>query len=175
MLPNRVKVVEELREVSDEALVELVRHVLRVDDEEANGVLDTLALPSRQPAAAAERMLTGRLAEEFVLANAKRILGIASDALVDCRDAMRGFDFEAGGLAIEVKGLQALRGNLLFTDREWSEARARRERYWLAVVGDVRNKPTARVLRDPAAQLPAQCTYETAVRATWRAPFDVAA
>ncbi len=174
MLPNRVRIVEELGEASDEALVELVRHLLRGESEDTDLVLDTLAQPTGVPAAAAERMLTGRLAEEYVLANANRVLSMPKRELRDRRDDLVGFDFEARGIAIEVKGLQGMRGALLFTDREWFEARHRRRSYWLAVVGNVRQAPQARLLKDPAAHLDPRCRYEQAVRAVWRTPFDVA-
>lgn len=176
MLPSRVKVVDELHAVSDEALVELVLRLLQRQDSEAEEVLDALSQPSRVVEAAAERMLTGRMAEEFVWDNSEQVLQLPKDRLRDCRDKMLGFDFEGPGIAIEVKGLRGVSGEILFTDREWSVARERRESYWLAVVGNVRqSEKLARVVKDPFLALEPACVYERSVRAVWKSRFDVAA
>jgi hypothetical protein len=178
MIGNRARVADELRDVSDAALVELVRALLRSDFDQTGDALDTLAQEQRAPAAAAERLLTGRRAEEFVIEECQRVLGVHRRVLVDRRDALLGFDFEIQderGIVIEVKGLRAGHGDVLFTDREWREAHVRRERYWVAVVGHALTEPRARLYVDPIARLHARCIYETAVCARWRAAVDVAA
>jgi hypothetical protein len=177
MIDSRARVAAELCDVSDAALVELVRALLRTDLEAARDALDALAEEQRAPAAAAERLLTGRRAEEFVLAECRHVLGVAREALVDHRDRLLGFDFEIRderAIVVEVKGLRTQSGNLLFTDREWREAHARRKRYWVAVVGNALTQPRARLYVDPIAQLNARCVYERTVSARWRATVDLA-
>jgi hypothetical protein len=176
MIANRARVADELRDVSDPALIELVRALLRTDLETTSEALDALAEEQRAPAAAAERLLTGRRAEQFVMEQCRLVLNVAPTALIDRRDELLGFDFEirdSRRLVVEVKGLREHRGNLLFTDREWREASVRRERYWLAVVGSAHTQPRARVYVDPIASLSARCVYERTVCARWRATVDI--
>lgn len=52
---------------------------------------------------------------------------------------------------LEVKGIKQMRGGVMFTDREWSEATARRSDYWLIVVGNLEANPIARLIPDPTA------------------------
>ena len=47
-------------------------------------------------------------------------------------------------MAVEVKGLKQKRGDILFTDREWTEAKTRREDYLLVVVGNLEDVPLIR-------------------------------
>ena len=70
--------------------------------------------------------------------------------------------------------MKRTRGELLFTDREWAEARVRHDNYWLVVIGNMEAKPSARMIRNPAAVLKAECRCQTTVAATWRATFEVA-
>lgn len=178
MIAGRARVAEDLRDISDPALLELVRALLRGDFGETSEALDSLAQEQRPSTVAAERLLTGRRAEEFILEACQQVLGVPRTALIDRRDDLVGFDFEISDdrqLVVEVKGLRATRGDILFTDREWREATARRQRYWVAIVGDVLAAPHARICVDPTAHLPAKCVYETTVSARWRAAVDVAA
>ncbi len=180
MLPSRSKVVHELAEVSDEALVALVGGILRRRDEAANEALDALAPRTGVPAAAAERLLTGRRAEEYILEHSEAVLGVPHADIEDPRESMLGFDFRLvvnPEVVVEVKGLRALSGQLLFTDREWKEANVRRSAYWLVVVGNLAAEPRARVVKNPSQSplVSATCRYERALRPVWRSAFSVAA
>ena len=77
-------------------------------------------------------------------------------------------------IAIEVKGLKQKRGGILFTDREWSEAKIRRADFWLVVVGNLESNPIARLIPDPIVTLHAECKYQTTIAASWRANVAVA-
>jgi len=65
-------------------------------------------------------------------------------------------------------------GSIAFTDREWTEAKARRVDFWLVVVGNIDLNPIARLIPDPAAALKAECRYQTTIAASWRATVAVA-
>ena len=70
----------------------------------------------------------------------------------DRRDSALGFDFAVAGIperAIEVKGIKGQSGAILFTDREWSEAKVRQAEYWLVVVGNITATPVFRLFQDP--------------------------
>jgi len=173
MLPSRMRVVDELCDVSDAALTELVREILSGRTEAVADAIDALSAPSGLPSAAANRLLTGRTAERFFLENCEQILGVSRESVVDRREALCGFDFEVAHDAIEVKGLRELTGEVLFTDLEWQQAMQRRSRYVLIVVGRVLEAPLPRVIRDPSVVLQPKCAYRSTVRAEWRARLDV--
>lgn len=174
--PNRQRVLDELQEVSNDALNELVERILRRDENEIVEAIDALAVVTRRPANVAERLLTGRRAEEYFLSHCEELVQVEPAAIVDLRQSALGFDFGVQGQperAIEVKGLKPTKGAVQFTDREWSEAKYRRDNYWLVVVGNLGADPESRVIRDPFSVLTAHCTYQTSVTAVWRSTVSI--
>lgn len=168
---SRQRVLAELCEVSDAALMELVQRVLREDQQVLEEAIVPLARPQRVVTNAAERLLTGRRAEEYFLENSEPLVGVPKSRLLDRRSDACGYDFgslDDGQTAFEVKGIKGLAGNLLFTDREWHEASRRRARYLVVVVGMLDDaNPIGRVFADPTTSLPAKCRYQQAVVAQW--------
>ncbi|MCU0916069.1 MAG: DUF3883 domain-containing protein [Planctomycetes bacterium] len=131
--PNRQRVMGDLSEVSDDALLECVSRIFARDETATEELLDSL-VEVRAPAHnVAERLLTGRRAENLFLENCELWTGIRRTDVLDRRDSALGFDFAVAGLperAIEVKGLKGRSGAIQFTDREWSEAKVRGPDYW---------------------------------------------
>ena len=174
--PTRLRVIAELQDVSDDALLELVACILRREEESIVEAVDALAIIPRTAYNVAERLLTGRRAEEFFLENASRLVQVHLSEILDLRQAACGFDFGVRGqphLAVEVKGLKPLRGGIQFTDREWREAKSRRDDYRLVVVGNLAAEPVAQVFPDPYGTLDASCTLQTSVTAIWRSVVSV--
>jgi hypothetical protein len=177
MRPNRQRVMGELCEVSDAALLEMIDGILRHDADAVEEVVTPLSKPIGRIHNVAERLRTGRLAEIFFRDNCQRIADVHADMLLDHRELFRGYDFgvqDRADIAIEVKGMKQSRGGIVFTDREWTEAKARRQNYWLVVVGNVEANPIARLIPDPTATIQAKCQYQNAITASWRAKVDVA-
>jgi hypothetical protein len=155
----------------------MIDRVLAHDSDAVQEIVSPLSKPAERIHNVAERLRTGRLAEEFFLTNSQAIVNIAPRLLVDHRALARGYDFavhERDGIAIEVKGMKQRRGGIAFTDREWSEAKARRTDFWLVVVGNLETDPIAKFIPDPAAVLKAECKYQTTIAASWRANVAVA-
>lgn len=175
--PSRQRVLEDLRDLSDDALMALVDRVLLRDEEATAEAVDSLAAMPRTAQNVAERLLTGRRAEDFFLAHSEALVGVRRTDLVDRRQAACGFDFAVDGrpeLGIEVKGLKPIKGDILFTDREWTEARSRRQYYWLVVVGNLQATPRGKVVPDPYRVLRVECSYQVAVVAIWKSKVAVA-
>ncbi|HVT12862.1 MAG TPA: DUF3883 domain-containing protein [Fimbriimonadaceae bacterium] len=175
---DRQRVLLEFGSVSDEALVEFVSRVLARDEEATSPIVEVLAESPARVANVAERLLTGRLAEEYFLENYKIVLGVSEGEINDMRTSARGFDFTFSHqpeVAIEVKGLRRASGNLLFTDREWREATLRGDKYWLAIIGDLESIPRHDLVKNPVAELPAVCTYQTTIVASWNSPYRLRA
>ncbi len=169
--PSRQRILDELSGMSELAVYELVRRILGRDQDNINEALDFLATTNRVPMNVAERLLTGRRAEEYFLANSFNIARIRSTQILDRRNDAVGFDFgvvSRQDLAIEVKGMKESTGALLFTDKEWQVAHHCKENYWLVVVGNLASVPIAKLYKNPCSQFLAKCHYQESVCATWR-------
>jgi hypothetical protein len=176
MRADRQKVLNELRDVSNDALMELVKHILQRDEESIGEAIDSLAEVNHVAHNVAERLLTGRRAEEYFLANSQQLIQVPTAHLLDQRNAACGYDFGVQAQphwAIEVKGLKAHRGVIQFTDREWTEAKVRRLDYWLVVVGNLATQPTPKVFRDPYHLLTVQSRYRQTVAIEWSATVAI--
>lgn len=174
--PSRERVINELSSVSDEALMEMVSRILQRDEEAVVEAIDALAVVTKVPANVAERLLTGRRAEDYFLQHTLPIINVPPEDVIDLRLSASGFDFGIRNRpeqAVEVKGLKQMSGGLLFTDREWQEARLRRGNYRLVVVGNLAAEPAAKVIPDPHASLNVTCTLQTSVTAVWRSSISL--
>ena len=169
--PNRQRVLDELRGVSDDALMELAGRILANDAAAVSEAVDALAVTTRVPGNVAERLLTGRRAEDFFLQHCKPLVHVEPSDILDLRLSAQGFDFGVKGRpdwAIEVKGLKQMRGDIQFTDREWLEARRRRENYWLVVIANLAAEPVPKIVTDPYGHLRATSSVQTSVAVVWR-------
>lgn len=174
--PNRQRVLDELKDISDDALLELVGRILKRDDNAIVEAIDALAVVNRIAYNVAERLLTGRRAEEYFLANSEPIMQVAGSDLLDMRQMACGYDFgvqSSPDRAIEVKGMKGAKGSILFTDREWGEAKNRRADYWLIVIGNMSQQPVPLVIRDPHGTLPAESKYRQSLTVEWHSYISV--
>ena len=173
---DRQRVMSELEDVSDDALEELVRSILEGRQTEVAEAVDALSEKTGVPHNVAERLLTGRRAEQYYLEHSHEITGHHRDTLLDCRNNACGYDFAVRddyGTAIEIKGMKLLHSTIQFTDREWIEASQRRENYLLVVVGNLAESARARLVIDPYAVLKPVCVYQRSITATWRSRIDL--
>ncbi|MEN6577272.1 MAG: DUF3883 domain-containing protein [Phycisphaerales bacterium] len=168
--PNRQRVMGDLSEMSDGALLECVGRILGHDESATKELVESL-VETRPPAYnVAERLFTGRRAENLFLENCESWIGVPRRKVIDRRDSAQGFDFGVAGVpqrAIEIKGLKGSAGAIQFTDREWSEAKIRQADYWLIVVGNVTANPVFGLWKDPQRALRAQCRYQRSIAAFW--------
>ena len=173
---NRQRVADEFSEVSDEALIEFVLRILARDEVATEDAVNVLLPKTGVAANVAERLLTGRRAEEFFLANSSELVGLNASKLVDCRLAAKGYDFDSpkdDNRVFEVKGIKKKKGDIQFTDREWLEAKDRKDAYWLIVIGNLQDAPIARVIQDPYRTLAARCFLRRSIAASWRSSISI--
>jgi len=174
--PNRQRVLTEFCDVSDEALQEVVESLLRHDRNAIEQVVGPLAFAKERVENVAERLRTGRMAEEFFMSNSNMICGIDPKSLVDRRQDAVGFDFAVSGqtgIAIEVKGLKKHKGAILFTDLEWQTAQYRQRNYWLVVVGNIATTPIGQLLCNPADLLSVKSQVRRAFTVSWQATVSI--
>ena len=168
--PNRQRVMGDLSEVSDDALLESVNRILGGDETATEELFESLVEVRPAVHNVAERLLTGRRAENLFLTECESWIGIPRSQIVDRRDSALGFDFAVAGIperAIEVKGIKGHSGAILFTDREWSEAKVRQAEYWLVVIGNITATPIFKLWKNPHHFLGAQCRYQRSIAAVW--------
>ncbi|MGC8641114.1 MAG: protein NO VEIN domain-containing protein [Isosphaeraceae bacterium] len=168
--PSRLQVLTQLCDLSDDGLLALVAQILHRDADAVSEAVD--ALVSAHPIAynVAERLRTGRLAERYFLENCEKIVQIHRSDIIDLRDSACGYDFGIQSrpeVAIETKGLSTSKGGIVFTDREWSEARLRKADFWLVVVGNLNSVPVFRLFHDPFRILKVKCRHSTVISANW--------
>lgn len=174
--PNRHRVLGMFSDISDNALIEIVSQILDGDQEVAEVISKPLAVERTRVENVAERLRTGRLAEEYFMEHSHRICGVQPDSLIDMRQLACGFDFSISDrplIAIEVKGMKGRKGEILFTDYEWNVAHHRQSNYWLVVVGCVDERQSHRLVQNPVSKLAARVTVRTATSVSWRTRIAV--
>lgn len=174
--PNRQRVLAEFCEVSDEALLEISERIFLRDNQVRNEVVQSIAFAKERIENVAERLRTGRRAEEFFLANTEQICGLSAMSMIDRRQDAVGFDFAVADrpeLAIEVKGLKTRSGQVLFTDFEWRTARSVGKNYWLVVIGNLDANPGGKLWRNPTDCLQANAVLHHVAAVSWRARVSV--
>ncbi len=150
--PNRQHVMEDMTHLSDDAVMAMVTQILQQENASVQEAITSFAMPNRGGANVAERLLTGYRAEDYFLSNCQHLIQVPADDILDMRVSAQGYDFGVQGRpewAIEIKGLKLLQGQVQFTDREWVEAKRRRENYWLIVVGNLAADPVPKIVSNP--------------------------
>lgn len=103
----------------------------------------------------AKRLITGKAAEEYFIANYTRMPEFSGHMLTDTTNWGCGFDFKMSPAsdemysAVEVKGLRDRGGQVQFTSLEYEMAQAFAERYFLVLVRNFSERPFHSVYRDP--------------------------
>ncbi len=186
MLRSRIETMQQFGELSLASYTKLVQTILQGAQKPAQlePILERMKTPLPQATATEDekkeieteyvnsRGKTGRLAEKYFMelfhANA---LPFAGD-LIDRRDDGCGYDFLIEGeisRAVEVKGLAPVKGNLLFTNREWETAQ-KMENYSVFVAFNLADKKNAwgqRII-DSANLVGAVKVEQTIVQTNWR-------
>jgi hypothetical protein len=177
MRRDRAEIVTNFSELTDDELLEIVRGILSRNPTVEDQIVQPLAGAHQRIANVAQRLRTGRLAEEFFLHNSAGICGVDTVDLLDERQSAGGYDFAVRArplLRIEVKGLTNRTGDVVFTDLEWQVAGDSRRDYWLVVVGCLASQPAAKVFSDPHRILRANEVVEQIQRVSWRSRVSVA-
>ncbi len=104
----------------------------------------------------AKRLITGKAAEQYFVANCKNMPEFSDLNVTDTTGWGCGFDFKlvapqsASFLAVEVKGMRTKSGEFQMTELEHDMADALSERYYLVLVRNFVEQPFHTVIRDPS-------------------------
>lgn len=101
----------------------------------------------------AKRLATGQAAEEYFKLHYQKIDRFKNFELVDTRKKAVGFDFEitlnTNFYCVEVKGLNASKGSILLTEKEFKVANSRKEKYCLFIVSNFIESPAHQYFFNP--------------------------
>ena len=101
----------------------------------------------------ANRLLTGKAAEEYFVMNYQNITPFQNYLLTDTTNMGCGFDYKLSlnndNYYVEVKGINERHGNILMTDKEHSMAEDLLERYCLFVVCNFKKSPIHQMFFNP--------------------------
>ncbi len=101
----------------------------------------------------ANRLLTGKAAEEYFVMNYQNITPFKNYLLTDTTNMGSGFDYKlslnADNYYVEVKGINERQGSILMTDKEHRMAEILLERYCLFVVCNFKKSPIHQMFFNP--------------------------
>ena len=101
----------------------------------------------------ANRLLTGKAAEEYFVMNYQNIAPFQNYLLTDTTNMGCGFDYklslDGSNFYVEVKGINERRGSILMTELEYDRAEILLERYCLFVVSNFKKSPTYQMFFNP--------------------------
>lgn len=122
----------------------------------------------------AKRLITGQAAEQYFRANYQGIVQFQGFEIEDTTRLGCGFDFKLTSsrtyCGVEVKGLNDLTGNVMLTDKEYAVAAYLKERYFLFVVKNFKEKPCHGIYQDPVSSgLAFSRVNRAIVQVSWRA------
>ena len=109
--------------------------------------------PTKERKFLANRLLTGKAAEEYFVMNYHAISPFQSCQLIDATNMGCGFDyklfFESDNYYVEVKGINERHGGILMTEKEYNTAEDLLEKYCLFVVSNFQETPIHQLFFDP--------------------------
>ena len=101
----------------------------------------------------ANRIITGKAAEEYFVMNYRSIPTFSDFNLTDTTNLGCGFDyklsFDTANYYVEVKGINNRQGSILMTEKEHNMAEDLLERYCLFVVSNFKESPVHQLFFDP--------------------------
>jgi hypothetical protein len=170
------RIMERYKALSLSDLGDVIRSFLSPDQEleRLPEVRDVLRRQTEEGQSSfAKRLITGKAAEAYFLANYRNMPEFTGALLKDTTQWGCGFDFkmtakEGEYSAVEVKGLRARLGQIQFTDLEHAMADALSDRYYLVLVLNFAEQPFHSVFRNPlASTLTFERKERKEVRLSW--------
>lgn len=101
----------------------------------------------------ANRIITGKAAEEYFVMNYRNIPTFSDFNLTDTTNQGCGFDYklslDTANIYVEVKGINNRQGSILMTEKEHNMAEDLLDRYCLFVVSNFKDSPMHQLFFDP--------------------------
>lgn len=179
---TRMQTMEKFDSLEEESLREIVLNILtdqKLEKESELGVIiDSINdndLQRSKFTYSPQRGKTGQFAENYFIKNYNKIFYenkiVDVGKLTDKRAHGCGYDFEmkigSQKKYIEIKGLAAEQGGIMFTDKEWSHALKYGEDYILIVIKNISTMPKAKLIINPTTIYPAKKQIQQVVQVNW--------
>jgi len=117
------------------------------------------------------RAPTGKQAEEFFSEHFVQHKKPFDGTLIDCRDLGVGYDFrietKEKKIFVEVKGLSAFSGGVIFTSKEWIIAKKEGDNYFLCVISSLNDHPNIIFIQNPFEKLNPKKNVHTTIQISW--------
>jgi len=174
---SRVKVLRAFQNTDEETLLEIIKEILFNKDFNETGervdieLIFTDKTTLKKSSTPILRGPTGRRAEAYFMDYQGRFQLPMKGQLIDRRDYGCGYDFEIcngnDSFFIEVKGLAAKEGGVLFTNKEWKTAVKNGSKYFLVLIKNLQSSPEVIIIQDPALKLKAERNIYTTIQVNW--------
>lgn len=121
----------------------------------------------------AKRLITGQAAEQYFRDSFVEVDLFHGHKLHDTTKFGCGFDFKLVNensspyFGVEVKGLNERTGNIALTSKEYAVAGLLKERYFLFIVKNFREKPFHQIYRNPIKTLDFSKTEQKIIQTSW--------
>lgn len=169
-----MKIEEQYRDLSLDDFAKLVASFVGTSDSDIASSQSSVEEP--RPTSFAKRLITGRAAEQYFQAIHSTLMEFENCELEDTTTHGCGYDFrlwpKTGDKfkAVEVKGMVDQKGWLSLTDKEHETAVELKDRFFLFVVKNFREKPFHEMHADPVAgPLPFERKERLVPQVTWAA------
>lgn len=178
ILRSRANVIQAYDELSEAAVAEIVKEILKGTDSAIDQFTDFIGtedavsdFSAGENSAFANRIRTGETAEIFFMEQFTTLPTFQGSTLEDTRKFGIGFDFRALFSSyyqvIEVKGVREAHGYITFTDKEWSVAQQMKQNYILALVSSLDKQPKLVLISNPTTVLVAKMRSVESVSVCW--------
>ncbi|BFM43260.1 hypothetical protein CFS9_19010 [Flavobacterium sp. CFS9] len=175
MNPSRVNVVNAFEDMNEEDLREIVFDILNKNIFQQNENLETIdsIISDKQYDGSGKFILrgpTGKKAERyFIKYHMEKGLPVRGE-LIDTRENGCGYDFEIKNSEtyyVEIKGINAKTGGIVFTNKEWSMAKRKMEKYFLVIISNLNDVPQIRIINNPAKELSPKKNIFKTIQINW--------
>lgn len=175
MSPSRKRVVRALEGLTEEEIrnivIDILNGTIKEDPVNLEELLNIVSEKMQEDNSSfILRGITGKKAEVFFIEHHKMYSKPINGTLIDTRDKGCGYDFEIinkNSHYIEVKGITDESGGVLLTNKEWEVAKRAKDKYYLAVVTNLNNKPEITFIQNPASKLKPNKNFVTTIQIHW--------
>jgi len=148
--------------------VNLIKKIIYSNDELAKNIEEQ----QNENTSFAKRLITGKAAENYFQKEYKKIEVFSHYELENTTDLGCGFDFKLHKnndyIAIEVKGLNGLNGNISLTSKEYLVADALKKKYFLFIVRNFKKTPYHNYYKNPLNTLSFKKIEQKIIQTSWQ-------
>lgn len=175
MIPSRIQVANALNALSEYQILNLVQEILKEGSATNTELKQLIKIISDEKDEPTGQIIlrgpTGKKAEEFFIDYFEKNRLPLTGEIEDCRELGVGYDFKiinsTNYALVEVKGISANKGGVLFTNKEWEVALSEKERFFLCVVSNLDSSPAIQFINNPAEKLNPQKNIQTTIQINW--------